>query len=148
MVSLFNRRLPTIFSETSRAIQSNHPNNITKYIEFLHSYFTDHKVLQNSLKLSNAYKSKRFEALDHTITIEMLPAEHKCHISHCLHWSKEVNAFMVASQILKICLSSLKNSIDCFDQIKSTQNTLDTPVLLPIIIEETNFSLRHVITAC
>jgi hypothetical protein len=47
----------------------------------------------------------------------MLEAEDQCRIYHRQPWTEEVNEVMTSANILRIHISSMKNSIDCTKQI-------------------------------
>ncbi|OEU13908.1 hypothetical protein FRACYDRAFT_242262 [Fragilariopsis cylindrus CCMP1102] len=89
----------------------------------------------------NWYEKKKLEALDREITAVMLEAEEQCRIHHREPWSEEVNEVMTTANILRIHLSSLKNNIDCSNQIQQKQLLLKHQIQLPEDIAEASKAL-------
>ncbi|OEU23095.1 hypothetical protein FRACYDRAFT_233261 [Fragilariopsis cylindrus CCMP1102] len=131
LAGFLDRQLPSIFSASSRAIRGTHPKNITKYVEHLHKVFKMRDIYRRVKLQKNWYEKKKLEALDREITEVMLEAEEQCRIHHREPWSEEVNEVMTTANILRIHLSSLKNNIDCSNQIQQKQLLLKNQIHLP-----------------
>jgi hypothetical protein len=131
LAGFLDRQLPSIYSATSRAIRGTHPKNITKYVEHLHKVFKMRDIYRRVKLQKNWYEKKKLEALDREITAVMLEAEEQCRIHHREPWSEEVNEVMTTANILRIHLSSLKNNIDCSNQIQQKQLLLKNQIQLP-----------------
>ena len=142
LAGFFDRRLPSIFSASSRAIRGSHPSNITKYIEYLDAYLNNNDMYRKVKEQKNWYEKNQLEKLDRMITRGMLEAEDQCRIFHRQTWSKEVNEVMTTANILRIHLSSLKNNIDCSKQIRQKQALLKKEIELSNDIKETTIALR------
>jgi hypothetical protein len=141
LAGFLDRQLPSIFSASSRAIRGTHPKNITKYVEHLHKVFKMRDIYRRVKLQKNWYEKKKLEALDREITAVMLEAEEQCRIHHREPWSEEVNEVMTTANILRIHLSSLKNNIDCSNQIQQKQLLLKNQIQLPEDIAEASKAL-------
>ncbi|OEU19894.1 hypothetical protein FRACYDRAFT_235957 [Fragilariopsis cylindrus CCMP1102] len=141
LAGFLDRQLPSIFSASSRAIRGTHPKNITKYVEHLHKVFKMRDIYRRVKLQKNWYEKKKLEALDREITAVMLEAEEQCRIHHREPWSEEVNEVMTTANILRIHLSSLKNNIDCSNQIQQKQLLLKNQIQLPDAIAEASKAL-------
>ena len=141
LAGFLDRQLPSIFSASSRAIRGTHPSNITKYVKHLHKVFEARDIYRRVKLQKHWYKRKKLEALDREITAVMLEAEEQCRIHHREPWTPEVNEVMTTANILRIHLSSLKNNLDCSNQIQQKQLLLKKQIQLPEDIAEATKAL-------
>jgi hypothetical protein len=148
LAGFLDRQLPSIISASSRAIRGTHPSNITKYIEHLHAYLEENDIYQLAKVQKHWYDGKKLEELDRKIKAGMLEAEDQCRIHHQQSWTKEVNEVMMTANILRIQLSSIRNSLDCSKQIKQKQNLLMKRIELPNTIDTESVALRLAQTNC
>jgi hypothetical protein len=149
LAGFLDRQLPSIFSSSPRAIRGTHPGNITKYVEHLHEYLEERDMCRKVKVQKNWYEKKKLESPDRMITKGMLEAEDQCRIHHRQPWMKEVDKVMTTANILRIKLSSLKNNIDCTQQIAlKKQNLLKQEIILPEDIQETLIALRKAQKNC
>ncbi|OEU18182.1 hypothetical protein FRACYDRAFT_236453 [Fragilariopsis cylindrus CCMP1102] len=145
---LFDRKLPSIFSASSRAIRGTHPSNITKYVEYLHDYLKERDIYRKVKEQRYWYEKDKLEKLDRAITRGMLEAEDQCRIFHREPWSKEVNEVMTTANILRVHLSSLRTNIDCSTQIRQKQRLLKKEIELPPEIKDAMIALRQAQKKC
>ena len=148
LAGFLDRQLPAIFSPSSRAIRGTHPSNITKYIKHLHNYLDKNDIFRLAKQQKHYYEQKELEKLDRRITKGMLEAEGQCRIHHRLPWSKEVNEIMTTANVLRIQLSSLRNRIDCTNQIEQKQRLLKTRIVLSEEVEEVSKALTAAQLKC
>ena len=142
---IFDRRLPQLFSKAVRSIKGNHPSNITKYIEYLHKYITEHNIIRQAMEMMHVcyFDMVKVEILYSQITEGMLAAEKECLITYQLPWDEITHDLMTRVNILKIVLSGLKTGIDNKDVINNKMNTLKEPIDLPTTTNDTNKELRE-----
>ena len=137
MTGLFDQRLPVIVNPAERCIQSNHPKLVRKHILKLASYFEDHNIIGKATEIQHNYSYKAVEKLDELITVGMKCAEQECRNDVRHLWSEEIHKRMTQVNILRLYMSSLRNKIDCTDQIKKKQQSLKVQHPLPPTVKET-----------
>ena len=141
---LFGNALPTLCSPATRTIRGDQPSNITKYIKSLATYITEHNLIQKATQLQHSCNFTPDEAnrLDDLVTNGMLLAEKKCRHTYRLPWCKETHEIMTATNILRSCISALRNRLDLSTSIDKKMATLTTKFTLPTTLDEANTMLR------
>ena len=82
------------------------------------------------------------EKLDELITAGMMCAEQECRNDAKLPWSEEIDEKMTQVNILRLYMSSLRNKIDCTDQIEKKQQLFKVQQPLPPTVKETTEILK------
>ena len=142
MIGLFDRRLQPIVNPAERCIHSNHPRPVRKYIMKLVSHFEDHNIVRKVTEIQHNYSYEAVEKLDELITAGMKCAEQESRNDACLPWSPEIHKKMTQVNILRLYMSSLRNKIDCTDQIEKKQRSLRVQQLLPPTVKEATDILK------
>ena len=105
-------------------------------------YFEDHNIVRKVTEIQHEFSYEAVEKLDELIASGMLCAEQECRNDVRLPWSEEIHEKMTQVNILRLYMSSLRNKVDCTDQIKKKQQTLKVKQDLPTTIKETTEMLK------
>lgn len=142
MIGLFDQQLPAIVNPVERFIWSSYPRLVRKYIQKLSEYFEDHDIVWKITEIQHVYNYKEVEKQDEMITAGMLYAEWECWHDIRLPWSKKNLKTMAQVNILWIYMSSLRNNIDCTNQIEKKEQSLKLKQYLLTKIKETSELLK------
>ena len=137
MIGLVDRILPAIVNPAERFIRSNHLRLVRKYLLKLASYLKDHNIERKIIEIQHDYSYATVKKLDELITAGMICAEQECRKDMQLSWSEQVHKKMTQVNILRMYMSSLRNKIECTDQIEKKQQSLKVKQPLPLTVKET-----------
>ena len=93
-------------------------------------------------EIQKNYNYEEVEKLDELITAGMKCAEEECKNASRLPWSPEIHETVTQVNLLRLHLSSLRNRINCDDQIEQKQKSLKVPFPLPLTVKETSDVLK------
>ena len=108
-----------------------------KYVSKLASYLEEHNIEQNVTEIQHSYSYEAIEKLDELITAGMMCAEQECRNDARLPWSKVIHEKMTQVHTLRLDMSSLRNKIDCKNQIEKKQQLLKVQQPLPPTVKGT-----------
>ena len=106
------------------------------------SYFKDHNIVRKVTEIQHNYNYETVEKLDKLITAGMKCAKQECRNNAQLPWSEEIHEKMTQVNILRLYMSSLRNKIDCTDQIEKKQQSLKVQQPLPPTVKESTEILK------
>ena len=93
-------------------------------------------------EIQHNYSYEGVEKLDELITAGMKCAEEECRNASRLPWSPEIHEIVTQVNILRLHLSSLRNKINCDNQIEKIQQSLKVPQLTPPTVKESSDLLK------
>ena len=106
------------------------------------SYFEDHNIVRKVTEIQHNYSYEEVEKLDELITAGMKCAKEECRNATQLPWSPEIHKIVTQVNILILHLSSLRNRINCDDQIEKKQQSLKVPQPVPPTVKESSALLK------
>ena len=98
--------------------------------------------MQKVTETQHDYSYEAVEKLDELVTAGMMCAEQECRNDARLPWSEEIHEKMTQVNILRLYMSSLRNKIDCIDQIEKKRQSLKVQQPLPPTVKETSKILK------
>jgi hypothetical protein len=145
---IFDRAPNIMAPPTRRNLRYDCPKHVLQYLEYMSKYISDHSLVTRAIQLQPSRNDQLAETLDRDITIGLLAADHHCKNYKQSPWSTNLHNTMTKKYILLKHLSQLSTSIDLSAPIQRMQQTLDTPIDLPLTIKETQSALRITQKAC